>query len=99
MVDGSAVRVWAMYPRATFSKSLKKYILTFNFNRLAEARQEMTLSKSGIYIALSDAKGTDLRPGPRFERSPRRVALSPIHRFPILSFVICHLSLAKRCKR
>ncbi|MBV8101067.1 MAG: hypothetical protein JOZ31_18135, partial [Verrucomicrobia bacterium] len=38
----------------TFSKSLNKYILTFNFNRVAEARQEMALGKSGIYIAFSD---------------------------------------------
>jgi hypothetical protein len=53
VVDGSAVRAWAMYPHATFSKSLNKYILTFNFNRVAEARQEMALGKSGIYIALS----------------------------------------------
>jgi hypothetical protein len=54
VVDGSAVRCGAMYPHATFSKALKKYILTFNFNRVAEARQEMTLGKSGIYITLSE---------------------------------------------
>ncbi|MBV8484151.1 MAG: TIR domain-containing protein, partial [Verrucomicrobia bacterium] len=54
VMDGSAVRAGAMYPHATFSKSLDKYILTFNFNRVAESRQEMALGKSGIYIALSD---------------------------------------------
>jgi hypothetical protein len=54
VIDGSAVRAGAMYPHATFSKSLNKYILTFNFNRLAETRQEMALGKSGIYLALSD---------------------------------------------
>jgi hypothetical protein len=54
IIDASAVRAGAMYPHATFSKSLNKYILTFNFNRVAEARQETALGKSGIYIALSD---------------------------------------------
>jgi TIR domain len=54
VMDGSAVRAGAMYPHATFSKSLNKYILTFNFNRVAETRQETALGKSGIYIALSD---------------------------------------------
>ena len=54
VVDGSAVKAGAMYPHVIFSKALNKYILTFNFNRVAEARQEMTLGKSGIYIALSD---------------------------------------------
>ena len=54
VIDGSAVKAGAMYPHAIFSKSLNKYILTFNFNRFAEARQEMALGKSGIYIALSD---------------------------------------------
>jgi TIR domain len=54
VIDGSAVRAGAMYPHATFSKALNKYILTFNFNRLAETRQEMALGKSGIYLALSD---------------------------------------------
>ena len=54
VIDGSVVKAGAMYPHATFSKSLNKYILTFNFNRVAEARQEMALGKSGIYIALSD---------------------------------------------
>ncbi|MBV8216193.1 MAG: hypothetical protein JOZ08_23485 [Verrucomicrobia bacterium] len=54
VIDGSAVKAGAMYPHATFSKSLNKYILTFNFNRVAEARQEMALAKSGIYIAISD---------------------------------------------
>jgi len=54
VIDGSAVRAGAMYPHATFSKSLNKYILTFNFNRFAETRQEMALGKSGIYLALSD---------------------------------------------
>jgi hypothetical protein len=54
VVDGYAVNAGAMYPHVTFSKSLNKYILTFNFNRVAEARQEMTLSKSGVYITLSD---------------------------------------------
>jgi hypothetical protein len=54
VLDGSAVKAGAMYPHVTFSKALNKYILTFNFNRVAEARQEMTLGKSGIYIALSD---------------------------------------------
>jgi hypothetical protein len=54
VMDGSAARAGAMYPHATFSKSLNKYILTFNFNRVAETRQEMALGKSGIYIALSD---------------------------------------------
>jgi hypothetical protein len=54
VIDGSAEKAGAMYPHATYSQSLKKYILTFNFNRVAEARQEMSLGKSGIYIALSD---------------------------------------------
>jgi hypothetical protein len=54
VVDGYALNAAAMYPHVTFSKSLNKYILTFNFNRVAEARQEMTLSKSGVYITLSD---------------------------------------------
>jgi hypothetical protein len=54
VVDGYAVNAGAMYPHVAFSKPLNKYILTFNFNRAAEARQEMALSKSGIYIALSD---------------------------------------------
>jgi hypothetical protein len=53
VIDGSAVKTGAMYPHATFSESLNKYILTFNFNRVAEARQEMPLGNSGIYIALS----------------------------------------------
>jgi hypothetical protein len=54
VIDGSAIKAGAMYPHATFSKSLNKYLLTFNFNRIAESRQEATLGKSGIYIALSD---------------------------------------------
>lgn len=54
IIDGAAIKTGAMYPHATFSKSLNKYILTFNFNRVAEVRQEMALDKSGIYIALSD---------------------------------------------
>ncbi|MBV9875207.1 MAG: TIR domain-containing protein [Verrucomicrobia bacterium] len=54
IIDGSAIKAGAMYPHATFSKALNKYILTFNFSRIAEARQEAALSKSGIYIALSD---------------------------------------------
>jgi TIR domain len=54
VIDGSAVKAGAMYPHAVYAKSLNKYVLTFNFNRVAEARQEMALGQSGIYIALSD---------------------------------------------
>ncbi len=43
-----------MYPHVTYSKRLNKYVLTFNINRLAEIKEGLPPTKSGIYIALSD---------------------------------------------
>jgi hypothetical protein len=54
VVDSYAEHAASMYPHVTYSKRLNKYVLTFNINRLAEIKEGLPLTKSGIYIALSD---------------------------------------------
>lgn len=54
VVDSYAEHAASMYPHVTYSKHLNKYVLTFNINRLAEIKEGLPPTKSGIYIALSD---------------------------------------------
>jgi hypothetical protein len=54
VVDSYAEHAASMYPHVTYSKRLNKYVLTFNINRLAEIKEGLPPTKSGIYIALSD---------------------------------------------
>jgi hypothetical protein len=50
----SSERVSRKYPHVLYSQALKKYILTFNIDRIAESDNGSPPIKSGIYLALSD---------------------------------------------
>ena len=54
VIDSYGERGASMYPHVTYSKRLNKYVLTFNINRLAEVKEALPPTKSGIYVALSD---------------------------------------------